>query len=457
MSEDRRPPRRNPNDRPPGRSNAGTSSSRPPRRDADVGSTNRTSQRNRTDEEVPVRREREQVWHHKDAGEQKPMFGGPTRPRLNRNDGEKSSRMVGTSYERGFRNGDKAHVRLDSAQEKRLDNDHHTQSKFTPENSENRRSQREHAGDLVRSSGHETIGPSNRDHFRERKTNRAEFRENNPGREEAQNFRPRRQELTPRSETSFDNGDQPRYRDEEIRLYGVNACRAVFEKRPHDIRKVFIDRNRLDAFTDILSFCAAQKLGYTLVEPWELPKIAQTDHHEGVCFAVKNHPRVYFDSLLQMLTDVSKPTVLLFLDGVGNPHNLGAILRSAAHFGALAILVQDRNSVALSPSACRVAEGAAEHIPLVTIADLNEALSKLRELEFKVVATALRKSNSIYSIKLPNRVVIVVGNEGSGISQDLLKVSDLTINIPGSGLVESLNVAHATSVVLAEWWRQNLK
>jgi TrmH RNA methyltransferase len=141
----------------------------------------------------------------------------------------------------------------------------------------------------------------------------------------------------------------------------------------------------------------------------------------------------------------------LWLDGVGNPHNLGAILRAAAHFGVAAVLLPKASTLALSGAAARVAEGGAEALPFVRMGREDNAMAQLRGAGFALAATVVRGGADLFATALPQRLVYVLGAEGEGMDAGLAAACDLRLSIPGSGAVESLNVAAATAVLLAQW------
>ena len=148
------------------------------------------------------------------------------------------------------------------------------------------------------------------------------------------------------------------------------------------------------------------------------------------------------------------PQCALWLDGVGNPHNLGAILRSAAHFGVAAMLLPKHSTLALSGAAARVAEGGAEAVPLVRLGRDDNAIAQLRGAGFTLAATVVHGGSDLFATALPQRLVYVIGAEGEGMIAELAAACDLRLSIPGTGAVESLNVAAATAVLLAQWKRQ---
>ena len=236
---------------------------------------------------------------------------------------------------------------------------------------------------------------------------------------------------------------------DELRLHGLNAILAVHARRPGAIRKVWLREDRLPALQSLLKWCAAHRVGYRLVGDEDLRKLASTTHHEGVVADVLREEPQGLTTWLRALPE--GPCCALWLDGVGNPHNLGAILRSAAHFGAGAMLLPKDAPLALSGAAARVAEGGAEAVPLVRLDSAPASMDALRGAGFSLAATLVDGGDDVFARPLPRRLVYVMGAEGEGMDRTLAGDCDLRVSIPGSGAVESLNVAAATAVLLAAW------
>jgi TrmH RNA methyltransferase len=243
----------------------------------------------------------------------------------------------------------------------------------------------------------------------------------------------------------------PARRDVELRLYGLNAIRAVFARRPDAIRKLYLAEARIPQLQPLLKWCVAHHVGYRVVEEGDLQKLAASSHHEGVVADVLREEPAALTTWLRELPD--GPLCALWLDGVGNPHNLGAILRASAHFGVSAILLPKHSTLALSGAAARVAEGGAEALPFVRLGRDDNAMAQLRGAGFTLAATVVRGGADVFRTALPQRLVYVLGAEGAGMDAQLAATCDLQLSIPGSGAVESLNVAAATAVLLAEWAR----
>ena len=243
---------------------------------------------------------------------------------------------------------------------------------------------------------------------------------------------------------------------DEVRVHGFNACIAVFNSRPHDVRKVYLTQARLDALKPVLAWCVQRKLGYRIVASADLDKLTQTQHHEGVCFEVRRRPLLSLSTLLAQLPRAPAPVLLVWLDGVGNPHNVGAVLRSAANFGVHGVILARESAAALSGAALRVAEGGAEAVPAAQTLPGEDVFGALRNADIAVAATVPRAGESLYATTLPKRVVFVLGAEGGGLPQALVDRAGVHLTIPGTGAVESLNVAASAAVMFGEYFRQQV-
>ena len=144
----------------------------------------------------------------------------------------------------------------------------------------------------------------------------------------------------------------------------------------------------------------------------------------------------------------------MYLDGVENPHNLGSILRTAAHFGVAAVAGKAGELPPLSPAAVRVAEGGAEIVPVCDLAEPAGDLRRLAAAGFTIVAASSHRGLAPAATRLAGKIVLVLGSEGKGVSPVIARVATAHVCIPGTGSVESLNVSVAAGILLAEAWRQ---
>lgn len=239
---------------------------------------------------------------------------------------------------------------------------------------------------------------------------------------------------------------------DELAYYGINCCRAIFSHRPEQIIRVYLEHALKDRFSDLLKYCAKRKLAYHLVDTGDLNRFTGSMHHEGVCILA---PKLKFADPLATVAALpdAGPLTALFLDGVENPHNIGALLRTAAHFGVHALFVRSATDLTLPAAACRIAEGGAELIPIAQCTAIEPFFRAVAEKKVSVAVTSSRGSRSLYGAALPPRVLFALGNEGDGISPEVEAHGSFGMMIPGTGEIESLNVSVAGAVLLAEHWR----
>jgi len=241
-----------------------------------------------------------------------------------------------------------------------------------------------------------------------------------------------------------------RQRQEETRVYGENACQALFQSRPEAIVRAWFVQSVTPRFRETLRWLAANRKAYHVVDDSELAKAAGTEHHGGVCFIIKKQTGL---DVAAWLSQAAEQDCVVALENVGNPHNLGAIMRSCAHFGAKAILVNDANLLE-SGAAVRTAEGGAEHVRAVTAPSFLQGLDAFRRAGYSIVTTSSHEGQPLASTTFPAKTVFVLGQEGEGLREDTLRQGDISLSIGGTGNIESLNVSVAAGILLGEWWRQ---
>lgn len=240
----------------------------------------------------------------------------------------------------------------------------------------------------------------------------------------------------------------------EVKYYGVAACLEIWKCRPDDIIRVYLTNARMKQFGPLLKWAAAQRKAYHIVEEGDLEKLTESIHHQGVCLLARERPRMGFSQMAADLKKNTGPMVLAYLDGVENPHNLGAIVRTCAHFGVRYIIGEQGHLPSMSPSSCRVAEGGAEHVDIIALTNPDRELQQLHDMGFAVVTTAAN-GTALYQHPFARRTLVVMGAEETGVSKHLLRKADATLAIPGTGAVESLNVSVAFGVVVGEYCRQH--
>lgn len=230
---------------------------------------------------------------------------------------------------------------------------------------------------------------------------------------------------------------------------------ALLKSAPQRVLEVFMVQGRNDQrLTKILNLSQSNQISCKIVDRKKLDEMVGDENHQGVV-AVCTPGDVHDEKFLFELIDgLGEPAFVLILDGVTDPHNLGACMRTAEAAGVHVVVVPKDKSVGLTPVARKVACGAAEVLPLVPVTNLARTLKKLQEKGIWLFGAAGEAEASIYDVKLTGSVGILMGAEGDGLRRLTQENCDHLINIPMAGTVSSLNVSVATGVVLFEAVRQ---
>lgn len=237
-------------------------------------------------------------------------------------------------------------------------------------------------------------------------------------------------------------------------IFGIHAVQTMLKTAPSRVRELHVQRGRSDDRLQKIHKLAEQHavpLQWTTIK--QLDKRAE-GRHQGV-MALCSPGETYDESfLIRLAKDKGAEGFFLMLDGVTDPHNLGACLRSADGAGVHGVIVPKDNSVGLTPVVTKVACGAAETVPLIMVTNLSRTLDKLQQQGAWVVGTAGEAEHTIYDLDLTGPLVLVMGAEGTGMRQLTRKQCDFLAKLPMAGEVSSLNVSVATGICLFEVVRQ---
>jgi 23S rRNA (guanosine2251-2'-O)-methyltransferase len=237
-------------------------------------------------------------------------------------------------------------------------------------------------------------------------------------------------------------------------LFGFHAVTVRLKTAPDSIVEVHLDVQRRDARMRSFAQRAAEA-GARVVDSDDarLTKLAGNDRHQGVVALVKPVPaRHSLDDVLDAAG--GGPPLVLALDGVTDPHNLGACLRVADGAGVHAVIAPKDHAVGVNATVAKVASGAAETVPYIMVTNLARALAELKERDMRIVGTSDDAAQTLYDIDLSGPLALVLGAEGKGLRQLTRQTCDVLVRIPMAGAVESLNVSVAAGVCLYEARRQ---
>ena len=238
-------------------------------------------------------------------------------------------------------------------------------------------------------------------------------------------------------------------------LYGLHAIQAVLEKTPESVSELWVDAGRHDKrVAHILELTRHSGITVHSVAKRELETMVPDGRHQGVvakALAPKVHTEADLDALLETLPGAP---FLLILDGITDPHNLGACLRSADAAGVNAIIAPKDRAASLTPVAIKVSSGAAQTVPFVQVTNLARCLRDLKERGIWLVGLDGHGEESLFDRDLTGPLAIVMGAEGQGLRRLSKEHCDFLVKIPMVGSVESLNVSVATGICLFEALRQ---
>jgi TrmH RNA methyltransferase len=234
------------------------------------------------------------------------------------------------------------------------------------------------------------------------------------------------------------------------RVYGLAAAQAAFAVRPDAVMSIAYTAALRRPLADMLRAAARRRIAYREVEAEELTRMAQSVHHEGVCLLVAARPA---PKPAELIKNLGASGLLLALDGVENPHNIGAILRSAAYFGVrgLVYTTAEKEAGLLPAAARRVAEGGAEHVPVLRLQELSSWLRDAARARIAVIGCDAHAKTSLDRFAWPERAVLVLGHEQRGLARETQVQCQTSVRIAGSQQIESLNVSVAAGIFLASY------
>ncbi len=236
-------------------------------------------------------------------------------------------------------------------------------------------------------------------------------------------------------------------------IAGINAVAAALEAG-QDLAEVLIDgKAKNPRLAEIGSAAKAAGIALRFVPLDQIERQAAGARHQGVIARVQS-TRIYDERDLEGLIEAAAKPLLLILDGVQDPHNLGACLRSAAAAGATAVIVPKDRAATLTPTARKVAAGGAERVPLVRVTNLARCMKELQDAGIWIVGLAGEAEASLYSVDLKGPMAIAMGGEGEGLRRLTREHCDYLAKIPMASGMESLNVSVAAGISLFEALRQ---
>ena len=239
-------------------------------------------------------------------------------------------------------------------------------------------------------------------------------------------------------------------------IYGLHAVESAIKNDASNILGVSYASGRSDKrLNSLLALIKSENIPIESLERVELDKLVNSTKHQGIVAKYQRDKKQFGESdLTELLNTVTEPALLLVLDGITDPHNLGACLRSAEAAGVHGVIIPKDKAADITPIVYKVSAGAAERLPVFRVTNLSRTLDKLKQAGVWITGTDGETDQVIFQANLTGPTALVMGSEGKGMRRLTKEACDQLIKIPMSGQMESLNVSVATGVCLFEIVRQ---
>ena len=236
-------------------------------------------------------------------------------------------------------------------------------------------------------------------------------------------------------------------------IYGFHSITPLLWQDGQSIDKIYLEDKRRDKrVQEVLELVQERGITLEMVTGQYLERLCGSNKHQGIVAQLNTAPAANKTTLKELLTELDQreTATIVVLDGITDPHNLGAIIRSCDCFGVDAIILPKDNSASINATVAKVSSGAINHLPVLVVNNLARTLDEIKEYGFWIAGTTLAdRSVSLFDFKPDNKMVWVMGSEGDGIRRLVAESCDYLVSIPMFGSTQSLNVSVATGVVLS--------
>ncbi len=250
-----------------------------------------------------------------------------------------------------------------------------------------------------------------------------------------------------------ENIEQNQYQDQ---VEGRNSVLELLESGK-DINKIYITRGeKHGSINKIIAKAKERKIVIVEKDKRQMQEIAQTENYQGVIAIVPPFSYCEIEDILEEANRRNEDAFVIILDGIEDPHNLGSIIRTAETAGVHGIIIPKRRAASVNSTVNKASAGAVEHMKIARVNNISESIQKLKDAGLWICGTDVRTENYYYNQDLTGPLGIVIGNEGSGMSEKVRKNCDFLVKIPMKGKVTSLNASVSGGIVIYEAVKQRL-
>lgn len=237
---------------------------------------------------------------------------------------------------------------------------------------------------------------------------------------------------------------------------GRNSVLELLESGK-DINKIFITRGeKHGSINKIIAIAKERKVMLVEKDRRQMEQMAQTENYQGVIAVVPPFEYCEIEDILEEASKKQEEPFILILDGIEDPHNLGSIIRTAETAGIHGVIIPKRRAASVNSTVNKVSCGAVEHMKIARVTNISDAIQKLKEAGLWICGTDVNTDKYYYNQDLTGAIGIVIGNEGSGMSEKVKKNCDFLVKIPMKGKVESLNASVSTGIIVYEAVKQKI-
>jgi len=239
-------------------------------------------------------------------------------------------------------------------------------------------------------------------------------------------------------------------------VHGIHPVLEALRAHPDDVERIYVLEGNVPprAAAEILSRAREARVKVERVPRERLQALVEGGVHQGVAARLREFAYAALEDVLSAAASSGRPPLVVVLDGIQDPHNLGAVIRSSDALGAHGVVLPKDRSVGVTPAVARASAGAVEHVPVARVTNLSRALEELKSAGMWVAAADPEGDQLLWEARLDGPLAVVIGAEGAGVRPGVLKHCDLRLRIPMGGQVGSLNASVSAAVVLYEVARQ---
>jgi 23S rRNA (guanosine2251-2'-O)-methyltransferase len=243
--------------------------------------------------------------------------------------------------------------------------------------------------------------------------------------------------------------------DDKVIIFGKNPVFEYIEKKPGRITKIFIKEDASsELFKDIKARLHSTDVQLSAVPLAKLNKIAgKNAHHQGLIAEISPVPYLILEDWLEQIND-KENIFLVIVDSIQDPHNFGAIIRTAVASGATALMMGTRDQVGINGTVIKTSSGLAEDIPIIRVTNLNQGIRKVKEASFELIGTQMQSKLQFTDWEPSDRSALIIGSEGFGMRKSVEALCDSVYSIPMNNKVESLNASVSAALMMYEWRRK---